>query len=172
MHDLLTDMEALAFATLVATCAPRVDLTTARAIVATESSFNPHAVGVVGGRLDRQPRSRGEGIATARQLDATGYSYSVGLAQINVRNFGRLGLDSAKAFEPCSNLAAMQIILGECYDRAGRTTGSTQLALRRAVSCYYSGNFVTGMHHGYVRRVARAAASANDLLSSQPPTKE
>lgn len=137
---------------LLGACAPQVHPTTALALVQTESAANPHAIGVVGGRLDRQPGSRAEALETARSLDAAGWEYSVGLAQINRRNFNRLGLTAETAFEPCLNLQAMQAVLAECFDRAGV---HPQDALRRALSCYYSGNFTTGFAHGYVDRVAR-----------------
>jgi type IV secretion system protein VirB1 len=147
-------MDASAFPALVASCAPAVHPATATAIVAVESGFNAHAIGVVGGALLRQPGSRAEAVATARHLQAGGWNYSVGLAQINVGNFARLGLDAATALEPCRNLAAMQAVLLDCFERSGR---SGQEALRRALSCYYSGNFSTGFSHGYVDRVARQA---------------
>lgn len=161
-------MDAPTFASLVLACAPAVDLGTAHALTTIESSFNPHAIGVVGGVLDRQPRNRPEAIATAHQLQALGWNFSVGLGQINVHNLQRLGLSLATAFEPCQNLRAMQTILLECFKRAAsarassapmeRATGplAEQTDLRRALSCYYSGNFSTGFKHGYVNRVARA----------------
>lgn len=146
---------------LLTACAPAVHPGTAQALIAVESGFNPHAIGVVGGVLQRQPRTRAEALATARSLFNDGWNFSVGLAQINVRNFGRLGLDLDRAFEPCANLAAMQTVLGECHERAARSAsraGATdQQALRQALSCYYSGDFVTGFEHGYVRRVALQA---------------
>ena len=57
----------------------------------------------------------------------------------------------ATAFEPCANLPAMQTVLGECFDRSRGPLQPEQTALRQALSCYYSGNFVTGFRHGYVR---------------------
>jgi type IV secretion system protein VirB1 len=155
-------MDPTAFIALVTVCAPLVDGRTASALVAVESGFNPHAIGVVGGVLDRQPRQRTEALATARVLQAKGWNYSVGLAQINVRNFARLGLTLESAFEPCSNLAAMQTVLADCLDRANRTEKPAQRALRQALSCYYSGNFVTGFDHGYVRRVVKAVHASAD----------
>src|SRR3989339_1535530 len=55
-------------------------------VVAVESSYNPFAIGVVGGRLARQPRSLDEAVATARMLEAKGRNFSVGLAQVNRHN--------------------------------------------------------------------------------------
>lgn len=158
-------MDSTLFLALAMACAPRVDAGTAHALVAVESGFNPHAIGVVGGTLDRQPRHRAEAVATAQALLAGGWNFSVGLAQINLRNFERLGLDVRTAFEPCLNLTAMQAVLAECFERATPSVGTTtstrptaQRALRQALSCYYSGNFITGFEHGYVHRVAAMAA--------------
>jgi type IV secretion system protein VirB1 len=142
------------FLALAVACSPTVDPATASALVAVESGFNPHAIGVVGGALHRQPRNRAEAIATARALDVRGWVYSVGLAQINSRNFARLGLISSKAFDPCANLQAMQVVLSECLERSA---GAPQIALRRALSCYYSGNSHVGFRDGYVARVVASA---------------
>jgi type IV secretion system protein VirB1 len=146
---------------LLLSCAPLVAPSTARALVAAESSLNPHAIGVVGGMLERQPRNRREALATAEALRDAGWNFSVGLAQINVRNLPRLQLSLDSAFEPCCNLSAMQAVLSECFERAAgaapRAAASEQHALRQALSCYYSGNFITGFEHGYVRRIAQLA---------------
>lgn len=152
-------MVSLTFVTLVTACAPWVHPDTARALVTVESGFNPHAIGVVGGVLERQPRNASEALATARSLQAGGWNFSVGLAQINVRNFERLGLSLPMAFDACENLKAMQTVLGECLERAG-SSAAPQSDLRRTLSCYYSGNFTTGIRHGYVARVAAAARRA------------
>ena len=148
------------FLALVQHCAPAVDPRTAHALVHVESSLNPFAIGIVGGVLERQPRGRAAAVATARALQAQGWNFSVGLAQINVGNFDRLGLSIDTAFEPCPNLKAMQAVLTECFERAAgsrHTPTSAQRALRRSLSCYYSGNFDIGFEYGYVLRVVTAA---------------
>ena len=150
-------MDITTFSALALACAPLVHPATVRALVSVESSFNPHAIGVVGGSLDRQPRNRTEAQATARHLRINGWNFSVGLAQINQSNFERFGLTADTAFDPCENLRAMQAVLVECFGRASRGAPS-QTALGQALSCYYSGNAVTGFRDGYVRRVARAAS--------------
>jgi type IV secretion system protein VirB1 len=151
------DMVTTALLALALACSPLVDSRTVEALVRVESGFNPHAIGVVGGTLARQPRNRGEALATTSDLQAGGWNFSVGLAQINVRNFPRLGLSRESAFDPCENLAAMQIVLTDCFDRASQRSDAPQRALRQALSCYYSGNFVTGFRDGYVDRVVRAS---------------
>lgn len=155
-------MDTLAFLALVASCAPAVDPGTAQALVRVESSFNPWAIGVVGGTLERQPRHRTEARATVVSLQAQGWDYSVGLAQINQRNFARLGLTAQTAFEPCRNLKAMQAVLLECRQRMD---GPPQVALRQTLSCYYSGNPNTGFRDGYVQRVVWAS----QRISGVPP---
>ena len=158
-------MDTVTLLSLLATCAPQVHASTAQALVQVESAGNPWAIGVVGGALLRQPGHRAEALATARARRDQGWNFSVGLAQINVGNFQALGLTLATAFKPCTNLAAMQTLLADCYARA-RAAGPDrtrpvppQTALRRALSCYYSGNFATGFTHGYVNRVVAAASA-------------
>jgi type IV secretion system protein VirB1 len=151
-------MDVSTFAALVVACAPQVDVGTAAALIAVESGFNPHAIGVVGGALTRQPRHRAEAVSTAKVLHVSGWDFSVGLAQINQRNFERFGLTIETGFEPCSNLRAMQAVLGECFERAVPRSNFEQHALREGLSCYYSGDFVTGFRHGYVRKLAVATA--------------
>jgi len=145
-------------AALVLSCAPLVAQDTAHALIHVESAGNPFAIGVVGGALVRQPVNRAEAVATVAALEAAGWNYSVGLGQINKRNFQRFGLTATTAFEPCANLGAMQGILGECFARASQRQPK-QAALRDAFSCYYSGNFVTGHQHGYVGKVLAAWTS-------------
>ncbi|EHR71219.1 transglycosylase family protein [Burkholderiales bacterium JOSHI_001] len=152
-------MDTSTFMALALACAPQVDATTTQALVAVESSHNPYAIGVVQGALLRQPRHLAEAQATAHQLQRDGRNFSVGLAQINVHQFDRLGLTLSKAFDPCTNLQAMQAVLAGCYARA-LPQHPAPAALRHALSCYYSGNFSTGYRHGYVQRVAAAARSA------------
>lgn len=166
-------MDSSTFIALAMACAPQIHPTTAHALVSVESAFNPWAIGVVGGALRRQPNSRAEALATAQQLIADGRNFSVGLGQINVGNFERLGLTTHSAFDPCLNLAAMQSVLTECFHRAvsPQARAPRQDALRRALSCYYSGNFSTGFRHDYVQKVV-SAAIAFPLPQFTPSSKE
>lgn len=118
-----------------------------RHLVDVESSYNPYAIGVVGGQLVRQPQTLDEALATVQMLESKGYNFSVGVAQVNRANLAKYGLDTyAKAFDPCLNLSAGSRILGECFMNAGGDWG-------KAFSCYYSGNFVTGFRDGYVQKI-------------------
>lgn len=129
-------------------------------VVHVESSRNPFAIGVVGGRLLRQPRDLPEAVATVRMLEAGGYNYSIGLAQVNRVNFERFGLDTPeKGFDVCNNLAAGASILAECLQRHEGRWGD-------AFSCYYSGNPRTGYEHGYVQKVFDAMAASRGGATS------
>lgn len=128
-------------------------------IISVESSFNPYAIGVVGGRLARQPVNKEEAIVTARYLANAGWNFSMGLAQINRYNLSRYALDYETVFEPCSNLRAAASIYQECYDRALKVSDA-ETARLKAFSCYYSGNFSRGFiadaggSSSYVQRIA------------------
>ena len=167
-------MDTSSFLALVLACAPQVPTDTATALVRVESSFNPWAIGVVGGMLERQPRTRGEALATAKALQAGRWNFSVGLGQINVGNFERLGLTLESAFDACTNLAAMQSVLSECFERAARpsTPVGSQGTLRQALSCYYSGNFTTGFQHGYVQKVVAVASATYRAVPFTSPKEQ
>lgn len=129
-------------------------------VVRVESAYNPYAIGVVGGRLVRQPKNLPEAVATVHMLESRGYNFSLGLAQVNRYNLDRYGLDSyEKAFETCPNLQAGSRILAECHSRSGDNWG-------KAFSCYYSGNFVTGFRHGYVQKVYASMGTGQSMAGN------
>ncbi|WP_082473528.1 MULTISPECIES: lytic transglycosylase domain-containing protein [Xanthomonas] len=131
-------------------------------VVHVESSHNPYAIGVVGGRLVRQPKNLGEALSTVQMLQEKGYNFSLGLAQVNRYNLSKYGLQSyEQAFQQCPNLKAGSAILSECYQRSGKDWG-------KALSCYYSGNFVTGFRHGYVQKVFNSMAQASTTSGAAP----
>lgn len=154
------------FGELAKRCAPEVSEDTLRALVRTESSFNPYAIGIVGGG-SKQPKAFHEAMAIIAQLELEGKNYSVGLAQINKKNFSKLGINASGALDACTNLKAASKILSDCYQRAQNRSGSN--SLHDALSCYYSGNFQTGYRHGYVDKV-RANAGISTLTAPVVPS--
>lgn len=162
------------FIDLAQQCAPNIHVQTMHAVVATESSFNPFAIGVVGGRLVRQPRSLSEAVATAEQLQRLGYNFSVGYAQVNRYNLAKYGLTVRTAFNGCQNLRAGGQILQGCFQSAKKQIPGEQQALRAALSCYYSGNFLRGFRPdragdiSYVDKVVREATKAKYLMRLNP----
>lgn len=166
----------LDFNSLAQQCAPNVHPTTLQAVVKTESGFNPYAIGVVGGHLVRQPHDRAEAVATAKDLEAQGINFSMGLGQVNKTNLARYGLTYETAFDPCENLRAGSAILYDCYQRAAAAMGHRVQALRAAISCYYSGNLTRGETAdaggaSYVQRVvsnAQTAAGSTNVVPAIP----
>lgn len=158
-------------ATLVLACAPSVAPATMLGIIDVESSGNPHAIGVVGARLERQPETLAEAVATAHALERAGRNYSVGLAQVNRQHFARFGFESvARAFEPCASLAAGAQILGECHARAVSDGREGEGALAAALSCYYTGDLDRGQRArgagpSYAARVLERARSHLEALT-------
>ncbi len=155
-------------------CAPDIHPNTLQAIVRVESNFNPYAIGVVNGALAKQPHNLGEAVAAAKRLAAEGKNFSMGLGQINKQHLKRFGLTYETIFEPCKNLAAAQSVFSDCYLRAN-TTGNTQMALQKAFSCYYSGNFRFGFKSdfagqpAYVQKVLLANRENSDKQNLRIP---
>ena len=155
------------FTSLSQTCAPSVHKDTMAALVSVESSFNPFAIGVVKGKLSRQPKNINEALDVVQELEGQGMNYSLGLSQVNKHNLQKYGLDPVSAFDPCRNLIAGSKILSECYTRARGNGLDEQSAVRAALSCYYSGNFTTGFKHGYVQAVVSRAGKTDTEKSIQ-----
>lgn len=154
-------LEAALISSLAAECAPNVDPSTMHTLVVSESSGNPYAIGVTVSPLVEQPTNKEDAIATARSLLESGANISVGLGQINHKNFEVLGLTIETAFEFCPNLKAADEILSACFKRAEKAGKQDQEALQAAFSCYYSNNFRRGFvkekefkNTSYVERIA------------------
>lgn len=148
---------------LLQTCAPMVHPETMSAVITVESSGNPFAIGVVGGRLVRQPRNLQEALATVQMLQAGGWNYSLGHAQVNKTNFRRYGLNPETAFDPCTNVRVGGQILQSCYQASLATSprqGDTQYHLARAFSCYYSGRLDSRDGRNYANSVFSAGRRA------------
>lgn len=158
------------FISLALTCAPNIDPDTLSSIVSVESSYNPYAIGIVGAYLEKQPTTKEEALIAAQFLLKENYNFSVGLAQINKKNFKKYDLTIEKAFDPCQNLKVGGLILEECYQRARKNSTDDQEALLKAFSCYYSGNFTRGFKpdgkngSSYVQRVLNTNNPKNSKI--------
>ena len=159
------------FAELAAQCAPDVHPETLKAVLTTESAWNPYAIGVVGTSLTRQPTNLVEAVATARDLERQGRNFSMGLGQVNRHNLAQYGESYETIFEPCRNLKAASAILKDCYVRAKVRMEDAQQALRAAFSCYYSGNFQRGFRPdqaGQPSYVQKVVANAGSTVPAVP----
>ncbi|MCY1271831.1 Transglycosylase SLT domain protein [compost metagenome] len=162
-----------AFLALAAQCAPAVAPTTLHRLASHESALNPYAIAVVGQALLRQPQSLDEALTIANRLVKEGASFSVGLGQINSQHFKANDPEELTTmFEPCRNLQLTEFYLQDCYARALDVDPNPQGALRKALSCYYSGNFTRGLKpepaFGGTSYVERVLARA-DLPSVPAP---
>lgn len=167
--------QPLDFPALAAQCAPGIHIKTLSAVVRHESNVRPYAIGLNSkdSRLPRQPRNKGEAIATAEWLKANGYNFDGGFGQVNVRNLDWLGMSVADLFDPCKNLAGAARVLTDCYSRASKQFPGEQQALQAALSCYNTGNFTKGFSNGYVSLVAaNATLDVPALVPIESGTKE
>lgn len=158
----LTMLQVLA---LAAQCAPAVAPETLLSVVQVESRFDPLAIGVNGKpRVAVSAATTREAADKASALIAAGRSIDLGLAQINSKNLGWLGLSVEAAFDPCRNLAAAARVLQSGYEGGA----DAQPALRRALSRYNTGDARRGFANGYVAKVERAAAEVVPAIQLQP----
>ena len=137
---------ATALLALASQCAPSVAPETVLAIIQTESSGEPFALSVNGGRQPARQSNAADAVATARRFVAAGYSVDLGLGQINSRNMRWLGLTWETVFDPCTNVAALARVLTTNYNavKAGR---DPQSALRVALSMYNTGSQTRGFRN-------------------------
>ena len=151
---------AAAIFALASQCAPSVAPETVLAIIQTESSGDPFALNVNGGRQPARQSNAADAAATARRFVAAGYSVDLGLGQINSRNMRWLGLTWETVFDPCTNVAALARVLTANYNsaKAGR---DPQTALRVALSMYNTGSQTRGFRNGYVAKVVSNSGLAD-----------
>lgn len=146
-------------------CAASIHPSTALDVARVESGLNPYAIAEIlpGGKgvISHFPASRNEAVRLAGRLKAQGRRYSVGLMQITSTNFRHYGVTARDLLAPCTNLSVFERILTDCYRRGG--------SLKRALSCYYSGNFTTGQqpesafnHTSYIQRIGYAVPSTRE----------
>jgi type IV secretion system protein VirB1 len=158
---------AAALLALASQCAPGVAPETVLAIIQTESSGEPFALNVNGGRQPGRQTSAAGAAATARRYVAAGYSVDLGLGQINSRNMRWLGLTWETVFDPCTNVAALARVLATNYN-AVKTGRDPQTALRVALSMYNTGSQTRGFRNGYVAKVLGNAGVASSGTSYAP----
>lgn len=171
-------LSTTAFLAAAMQCAASIHPSTALDVARVESGFNPYAIAEIIPKATRslgdnnvishQPASRDKAELIIRRLVIQGRRYSVGLMQITSTNFHHYGVTASDLLEPCTNLSVFQRILSDCYQRGG--------SLKRALSCYYSGNFRTGQQPeaafsgtSYLQRIGYASGSPHYAV---PGTRE
>lgn len=155
-------------------CAASVHPSTALDVARVESGLNPYAIAEIlpGGKgvISHFPASMNEAASLTERLAAKSRRYSVGLMQITGTNFHHYGVTARDLLDPCTNLSVFEHILTDCYRRGG--------SLKRALSCYYSGNFMTGQqpesaynHTSYIQRIGYAVPSTREDRQRPPAEK-
>ena len=151
----------LAIDVLLEQCAPQVSPVLMRALVRTESAWQPFAIGMDKAQAAiKQPVSMSEAVATAKSLAATGRKFSVGLAQIHVSNVVLYGMTWEQAFDACQNLAVGQKILWNFYHRASASGYTGVAAIWAALRGYNSGGVDRAVSDEYANRVFAYMSSA------------
>jgi len=167
-------LSTTAFLTLSMQCAASVHPSTALDVARVESGLNPYAIAEIlpGGKgvTSHFPTSKDEAVSLTGRLAAQGRRYSVGLMQITSTNFRHYGVTARDLLAPCTNLSVFERILTDCYRRGG--------SLKRALSCYYSGNFTTGQQPesafnqtSYIQRIGYAVPSTREDRQRPPAEK-
>ncbi|EAM4564534.1 type VI secretion protein [Salmonella enterica] len=167
-----------AFLAVAMQCAATIHPSTSLDVARVESGFNPYAIAEIVPKHERKPGDKGfithipkskeDAVSITNQIEAKGRRYSVGLMQITSTNFKRYGVTATDLFNPCTNLSVFEKIITDCYQRGG--------TLKRALSCYYSGNFTTGQQPeaafsrtSYVQRIGY---TPEDTRYAVPGTRE
>ena len=160
-----------AFLVAAMQCAATIPPSTTFDVAKVESSFNPYAIAEIvpkkertsgsTGVISHQPTSKQTAVNIINRVAAKGRRYSVGLMQITSTNFRHYVVTAYDLLDPCINLSVFERILTDCYQRGG--------TLKRALSCYYSGNFDTGQRPesafdqtSYIQRTGYAVPSTRE----------
>jgi type IV secretion system protein VirB1 len=150
-------------------CASHVAENTMMAIIKTESNGNPLAIGLNRGyKLLYQPRDYNQAREWVNYLEAHGYNFDIGIAQVNIKNIHKFGYKATDALNPCINLRIGSDIIQKNYLNALPSSKNQQEALYKAISSYNTGNNQSGFYNGYVKKVVY---NANGRVPYIPPSK-
>lgn len=137
---------------LLLACAPAVDPVTMSAIVKQESGGRPWSLYDNTGKRSYRLGSKAEAVLKATELISSGSSVDMGLAQINSKNLGWLGLSVEQVFDPCTNISAGARVLENGYKKSGTLPG--------ALSMYNTGRATSVIGRKYTESVYRHAGVA------------
>lgn len=151
-------LQMAALSLLISQCAPDVSPETIKTIIQVESGGNPYVVANVTDKTSHRFNSEKEAISFINKLQHQGKKYSAGLMQIYIDNFKFYQLTNKTVFDSCENIKAGTKILKKCFLSAKKGNIDNQKAIRKAMSCYYSGNFTRGFKNendgkSYIQRI-------------------
>ncbi len=169
-------LSTTAFLAVAMQCAATVHPSTSLDVARVRSGYNPYAIAEIVPKPERKPGDKGfithmpkskeDAVSITNQIEAKGRRYSVGLMQITSTNFKRYGVTATDHFQSLHQ----SFRLRKNHHRllpAGRR-------LKRALSCYYSGNFSTGQQRdpasktSYVQRIGYSPADTRYAVPQHP----
>lgn len=156
----------LIMSSLAAQCGPSVAPSTTNAIIQTESSGNPYAIGDNTTRKSHFPKSRREAVQLADNLLSLGHSLDMGLMQINSSHLKSRNLSLDEIFDPCSNINIGTSILSEFFRKYDRGE-ARDVVLFKALSAYNTGSAWKGP--GYINKILQAAGATYRITVINPP---
>lgn len=153
-------LKAAVLSALFSQCAPDVSPITLHALVGVESAGKPYVVANVTDKTSHYFDKKNDAIDFVNGLAANNKTYSAGLMQIYSKNFAGYNLTNETVFDHCTNIKVGADILNKCFEKALKENpNDKQGALRKAFSCYYSGNMTRGFKkeewdgRSYVQRI-------------------
>ena len=130
-----------AFAGFWSECSVYASPVTMEKIVYIESHGNPFVINDDSVHKSYSFSNKSEAMNAAKYLINQGHNIDLGLAQINIINIRRFGINLRDVFNPCYNVFIGSYILLQGYDIALSRFGNPQVALFRSLEYYNSGRF-------------------------------
>jgi type IV secretion system protein VirB1 len=130
-----------AFAGFWSECSVYASPVTMEKIVYVESHGNPFTIDDDSVHKSYSFSNKGEAMNEAKYLINQGHNVDLGLAQINIINIRRFGINLRDVFNPCYNVFVGSYILLQGYNIALNRFGDPQVALFRSLEYYNSGRF-------------------------------
>ncbi|HED3891539.1 TPA: lytic transglycosylase domain-containing protein [Morganella morganii] len=152
-------LKATVLSALFLQCAPDISPVTLHALVGVESGGHPYVVANVTDNKSAKFNNKDDAVLYINKLAAQNKTYSAGLMQIYSKNFSAYGLTNETVFDHCTNIKAGAAILKQCFAKALKENpDDKQMAIRKGMSCYYSGNMSRGFKKeadgkSYVQRI-------------------
>ena len=135
-------------------CSYRVSHQTMKAIIKTESDYNPLAININGGfKLKHQPKSYIQAVNWVNYLESHHYNIDIGLMQVNINNAHKFGFKACDMLDMCTNIKVASVLLHDSYVRIYNPHQDKQVALYKALSEYNTGDYYRGIQNGYVSKI-------------------
>lgn len=149
------------FNTLALRCAPSVSVDTLKALVKSQSNFNPYHLEVLhgdSGKNEPAPTTRAESTSFIEAMQSmailteAGQDFRIGLTGINQKLTTKYGVKPEQLLDGCTNLAVASVILGQCFSQTQKTQSNTS-RVTQALACFALENGQTGYALSYAQQL-------------------